>query len=467
MIQVVSLEFAAFTAIVLLIYKFLPLTIQNVFLLASSYIFISTWAWEFALLLLIYTIFCYGLVYKKPMRQVALWLGIIFSIGLLIFFGQKDFFLPRVETVLENIGLGSDTGILNLLVPLGLSYYVLQGIAYLLDVYQGRLQPSRDPINFALYMAYFPKIVAGPIERADKFLPLLQESRSVSQPALTQSFVLIILGLVRKVVIADSLTTMMPAELYQVPDQFSTIELTVYLLGYAFALYNDFAGYTEIVRGISGLFGIPLSANFVHPYFSRSVTEFWQRWHITLSHWLRDYIYLPLARTLLRRQYSREVSSLIPPIVTMLISGLWHGINLHMLLWGGLHGLYLAWERWLFLRRPASQRKPHMQQLFGIMLTFTLVALAWVAFRSPSGHIAVDYWLSLVTNLTWTMPDVRVFILVGIVLGIDLAQHRTQDEFVFLRWSHTLQIVLLALAILAIVLVAGADNSQPFVYQGF
>ena len=235
-------------------------------------------------------------------------------------------------------------------------------------------------------MAYFPKLLSGPIERARTFLPKLAAQRIVDNDVLARSFALIVIGVVRKVVFADTLFTMLPARLWKEPERFSSPELIVYLIVYAFALYNDFAGYTGVVRGVSGLFGIELAPNFNIPYFSRNLSEFWNRWHITLSQWLRDYIYFPTSRALLRRNPSltNVPNIFLPPLLTMLASGLWHGTGWGMLLWGALHGVYLIVERLLSLWRPAGP--PHLQprwrQGLATTLVFVLVMLAWVPFRA-------------------------------------------------------------------------------------
>jgi D-alanyl-lipoteichoic acid acyltransferase DltB (MBOAT superfamily) len=246
-----------------------------------------------------------------------------------------------------------------------------------------------------------------------------------------------------------------------------------WLVIYAFALYNDFAGYTDIVRGISGFFGIELSANFRAPYFSRNFTEFWQRWHITLSEWLRDYIYYPISRALSRSRfrYRRLANLVVPPLITMLVSGMWHGFSLNMILWGALHGSYLIFERIPALWRPivANQDRPLWRQWLGMVVVFSLVILAWVPFRWEL-PAAFQLWGAL---LNWSNIVIRyrrmflVLPLLIISLVLDFLQYRSEDEFVFLKWSPLAKAACLAIVLFWIFIVTAGNFEPPFVYQAF
>jgi D-alanyl-lipoteichoic acid acyltransferase DltB (MBOAT superfamily) len=296
----------------------------------------------------------------------------------------------------------------------------------------------------------------------------------VDNALLARSVTLIVVGLVRKIAIADTLTALVPNFAFFLPGRFSAPELAFYLLAYAFALYNDFAGYTSIARGVSGLFGIELSPNFLQPYFSRTFTEFWNRWHISLSQWLRDYIYFPLSRVLARRLPNRQhiVNLVVPPMVTMLVSAAWHANWLHktMLLWGVMHGLYLVGERVIWLNRPLQppDRWPRLQQVLGLLIVFTLTTLAWVPFREGSGFgQTLQVWRRLVDLHAWVMPDLRILIVVIPALILDWLQWRRQDETVFLRWPVLARATALAFAVVVIYLNLNPAGSAPFVYQGF
>lgn len=475
--NITSTHFVLFTILVLGVYYFLPRRPQNYWLLLSSYAFVITWDWRFAVALGVITTVNYLIALRLRVnekgRRGSLWAGIGFNVLALLFFRTASFFVPQIEAWLESLGISIQTGGLHILIPLGLSYYVLQNISYLVDVYRGQMKAESDFVDFALYLAYFPKLVAGPIERARTFLPKLAQPRIVDNDALSRSVMLIFLGLTRKLLIADLLTASFLSDVFELPAKYNPLELFLWLIIYAFALYNDFAGYTDIVRGVSGLFGIELSANFRTPYFSRNFTEFWKRWHITLSEWLRDYIYFPVNRILRRGNpaIQKMTSLILPPMITMLVSGLWHGLSLHMLVWGGLHGLYQIVERIPSLWRPVvpPQNQPLWRQWLGMGVVFLFVILAWVPFRWEL-PAAFELWGALLNFSHIGLGYRRLLLVVPILfisLMIDILQYRGQDELVFLKWSPLAQAASMALILLFVFLATGGDFEQPFIYQGF
>lgn len=475
--NITTSHFVLFTILALGVYYFLPRRAQNYWLLLASYAFIVTWDWRFAVALGVITAVNYLIALRLRVndqgRRGLLWMGIGFNVLALLFFRAAGFFLPQLEALLGRLGIFTQSGGLQILVPLGLSYYVLQAISYLVDVYRGQLKAETDLVDFALYLAYFPKLVAGPIERARTFLPKLAQSRVVDNQALARSITLIFVGVTRKMFIADSLTASFLTDVFDLPSKYNPLELTFWLLIYAFAIYNDFAGYTDIVRGVSGLFGIELSANFQTPYFSRNFTEFWKRWHITLSEWLRDYIYFPISRVLRRGNpaLQKVTSLLLPPMLTMLVSGMWHGLGLHMLVWGGLHGLYQIVERIPSLWRPVvpPQNQPLWRQWLGMGAVFTFVVLAWVPFRWEL-PAAFELWGALLNWSDFGLGYRRLLLVLPILflsLVIDILQYRNQDEFVFLKWSPPARAACMAVILFLVYLMTGGDFEQPFIYQGF
>jgi alginate O-acetyltransferase complex protein AlgI len=474
---ITSLHFVLFTAVALTVYYLLPRRPQNIWLLFVSYVFIVSWDWTFAAVLGLVTTINFLLALRLRINDQGqrglLWLGIGFNVLTLVFFRAVGFFLPELEAALSSLGVSTQVGGLQILVPLGLSYYTLQTIAYLVDVYRGQLKAESDFVNFALYLAYFPKLLAGPIERARTFLPKLAQPRTVDNRVIAQSVMLIFVGLVRKLLIADTLTASLLSDVFELPAKYSPLELVFWLLIYAFALYNDFAGYTDIVRGISGFFGIELSPNFRAPYFSRNFTEFWQRWHITLSEWLRDYVYYPVSRALGRSNPgSRRFANLIvPPFITMLVSGLWHGFSLNMILWGGLHGSYLILERIPGLWRPIvpTQNQPFWRQSLGMVVVFSLVILTWVPFRWEL-PAAFQFWEAL---LNWSNIAIRyhrmflVLPLLFVSLVLDYIQYHSKDEFIFLKWPPLTKAACMAIVLFLIFILTAGNFEQPFVYQAF
>ena len=476
--NITSTHFVLFTLLALGVYYLLPRRKQNYWLLSLSYIFCITWAWQFALILALLTGANFALAKQLhkdgQQRRRFLWLGIGLNVLALVLFRMADFFMPEALALLTGLGVATEAGGLQFLIPIGLSYYILEIISYLVDVHRGQIRATTDFVDFALYLAYFPKLIAGPIERASSFLPKLANPRFVGNDMLARSFTLIVIGLVRKLLIADILAASIFLDVFVTPARYTPPELLGWLLIYAFVLYNDFAGYTNIVRGVSGLFGIELSPNFQQPYFARNFTEFWNRWHITLSHWLRDYIYLPLARTLLRRNRGRRklLNFAVPALTTMLISGLWHGISGHMLLWGGLHGLYQIVERIPSLWRPTvpPQRQPGWRQVMAATLIFTLVILAWVPFRMELPE-AVEFWRGLLNWSSFAIRYRRLFLVVPLIIGaigLDWIQYHYRDEVIYLRWPRLAQAFCLAVVLLLLFISTGGEGvGEPFVYQGF
>jgi D-alanyl-lipoteichoic acid acyltransferase DltB (MBOAT superfamily) len=370
---------------------------------------------------------------------------------------------------------------LKFLLPVGFSFYILQAISYLVDVNRRRLPAAKNLIDFALCMAYFPKMISGPIERISNLLPKLEKPRKVDNDALARSFTQVVVGLVRKLVIAQVLSSSPPNDLFINPGGYAPLSLFIGLIIYAFWLYNDFAGYTCIVRGISGFFGIELMQNFQQPYLAHNFVEFWNHWHISLSYWLRDYIYFPISRWLARRYPDREnwINVAIPPTVTMLVSGLWHNFSSAMLLWGGLHGIYQVIERCLEIRRPIKFKgqRPLWRQGINICVVFCLTTVAWVPFASGSINDTYLFYRRLIKGLYLQFPEAIMLeaidlILPGIVillsLGMDWAQYHGKDEFIYLKWPLTIQSVLLAFSLLAIGLLIYRTPVIPtFIYQGF
>jgi D-alanyl-lipoteichoic acid acyltransferase DltB (MBOAT superfamily) len=472
-----SIHFVLFTFLALGIYYLLPLRLQNYWLLLVSYAFAYSWNWQFPLVLGSATAVNFFLAKRlfaeNRRRRSLLWLGIGFNLLILVIFRMANFYLPELESTLGRLGVLTVTGGLQILIPIGLSFFVLLNISYLTDVYRGQLKAETDWVNFSLYLAYFPKIIAGPIERAQAFLPKLSQPRVVDNQVAARSLMLIAVGVVRKLLIADVLSGLILTDVFRFPEKYTPPEMALWLVIYAFLLYNDFAGYTDIARGVSGLFGIELSSNFRTPYFSRSFTEFWSRWHITLSEWLRDYIYYPISRAFIRRNPSRlNPNNLIwPPLVTMLASGLWHGFALSMVLWGAMHGVYLISERLLTLRRPSppSQNQPLWRQGLAMLVVFVLVLLAWVPFRWGLPE-AFDVWRALFDWSSFAIRYRRLFLAIPIVLvslGLDYFQYRSRDEFIFLKWPRVAQSASLAVIFFSILAISGGDFEQPFVYQAF
>jgi alginate O-acetyltransferase complex protein AlgI len=495
---ITSLAFAVFCAVAILFYWRLPQCYRTLWLFAISIAFIITWSWELAgIFLVVATVNFYlgrWLAIAERRRRVLLWTGIGFNILVLVALKYSGFYISALTDLLERMGVHTGAGGLLLLVPVGLSFITVQMISYLVDTHHRILKPEMRWLDFALYVVYFPKILSGPVERARTILPMFKQPRPVDARAMERSFWLIVIGLVRKLVLADTLSATIPGAIFLHPENYPSQNLVVYLLAYAFVIYNDFAGYTSIVRGVSGFFGIELTSNFKLPYFSRNIAEFWERWHISLSNWLRDYIFFPASRALLKRIPSRDhaVNLVIPPIITMLVSGMWHGLAPNFLLWGALHGLYLLVERisTLWSPRKLPDEFPKWRQVLSALGVFVLVVLTWIPFRMDlvtawhylsrmftlSAWIKPNFWLlrmyliGKVQVNSWAefnLPDIRVFIMLIPALLLDWRQARCKDETFFTRWPVWASALFLAVLALVLILFSLASTGAPFIYQGF
>ena len=472
---ITSANFFIFLTFVFAVFYIIRARWQSIWLLSVSYIFIILWNWQFAVVLLAITIFhyTYGYLLSRNKRKFLLALGIGANVLLLLYFRSINFLLPETIVFFSRLGVNFQSGAIYFLLPIGLSYHVLQNISYLVDVYRGQIPPANNFIHFALYLAYFPKLLAGPIERARTFLPKLTAERTITNQDFSKSVFLIIGGLVRKLVLADSVLAAIPDQIFQNPAPYSPIDLIGWLIVYAFVIYNDFAGYTSVARGVSLLFGIDLSINFDHPYFARNFSEFWNRWHITLSHWLRDYIYFPLSRALLKVLPNRQnlINLIIPPLVTMLVSGLWHGIGFHMIVWGALHGMYQVVERLLVSGKPlvSPDQQPIWRQLLSNGVVFFLVLMAWVPFRMEM-PIAIIYWKTMLNFSNLSIQSGRLLLIlayIGFWMLIDWLLYRQRNEFFWLRFPKFAQAGLLAAFFLLVLIASATETSTPFIYQGF
>jgi len=294
-----SLVFFVFLAVVLGAYYCLSRRYQNYLLVIASYVFYGYWDWRFLFLIFISTIVDYycghGLDKAVSLRRkkTYLWLSICVNIGILLFFKYFNFFIDSAQVLLSRFGLNQSLPVMNIILPVGISFYTFQTLSYTLDIYRGKMKPTTDFLTFALYVAYFPQLVAGPIERARRLLPQLSSSRTVGWPQIGIGMELILIGFFKKVGISDMLAPMVDLRFqYTQYASWSDLLLAVYL--FSIQIYCDFSGYSDIARGVSKLFGIEIMRNFEQPYLSQSVTEFWRRWHISLSSWFRDYVYIPL-----------------------------------------------------------------------------------------------------------------------------------------------------------------------------
>jgi alginate O-acetyltransferase complex protein AlgI len=483
-LQFNSFLYIAFLLIVLLLYWNLrSVRRQNTLLLVASYIFYGTWDWRFLSLILISTVFDYlvgrGLerIEDARRRRLLLFVSIAINLGFLGFFKYFNFFVGSAVTLLGSLGLTVNEVSLQIILPVGISFYTFQSLTYTIDIYQGKLKPTHSLLNFALFVSYFPQLAAGPIERALRLLPKIEQPRTVTVSQFESGLVLIFIGLFKKMVIADVAASMIDPVVFTRPDQFSGGEVLLAVYLFALQIYGDFSGYSDIARGSSRLLGIELMENFNQPYFSQTVSEFWRRWHISLSTWFRDYVYIPVSNSLHQRWSSRFGVYAVSVMITMLLSGLWHGANWTYVLWGGLLGVYQVISR--ALRGRAEGLVEHEVGLvrwsavvFRIVLTFHLILIAWVLFRTPDIHIVPQVYGQMWAAVggDWDAAALGmiapVVLLYGLAFSIDLAQIAAANHSFTLRWPVLARVGAYVSMILLMVFFS-VKPYVPFIYFQF
>jgi alginate O-acetyltransferase complex protein AlgI len=384
-------EYGILLLAILAVYWALPKTGQNLLLLVASYAFYAFVHPWLALLLASYTLITFvtsvGITRNPEHKKLLLSISIVMSLGVLAAFKYFGFFVENFTELLVLAGIKENPTLLRIFLPAGISFYTFQSMAYVIDVYKGRFQPRTNLVDVALFISFFPQLVAGPIERAAKLLPQFETKRSVSPQRIRDGLFLILWGLFKKVVIADSIAIIVDKIfLLQEP---SPMLLATGVLAFGVQIFADFSGYVDIARGSARLLGIDLSVNFLNPYFATSPSDFWRRWHITLSQWFRDYMYIPMGGS--RSGNFRNASVLM---VTFLLIGLWHGAAWNFIFWGGFHGLLILGHRIL---SQSVRNVPSPPRIVNIGITFVLIQFGWFLFRATELSIFTDSisaWIS-------------------------------------------------------------------------
>ncbi|WP_187262628.1 MBOAT family O-acyltransferase [Pontibacter beigongshangensis] len=385
-----SFEFLVFFPTVVLLYFLLPHRFRWLMLLIASYTFYMFWRVDYALLLVISTFldyFCSNMMDRyeeKEKKKPWLWFSLITNLGILFLFKYYNFFNTAARDLAQVLDVPYAAPAFELLLPMGISFYTFQTMSYSIDVYYGRIKAEKHFGIFALFVTFFPQLVAGPIERAGNLLSQLRERHEFNYQRATDGLKLMAWGLFKKVVIADRLAVMVN-QVYNNPTDYEGIPLIIATVFFAFQIYCDFSGYSDIAIGAAQVMGFRLMENFRRPYFSKSIREFWGRWHISLSTWFRDYLYIPLGgnRVLKWRWYYNL-------FIVFLVSGVWHGANWTFIVWGALHGFYqvfglmTAKKRDMLVQRLGLNRHEGFYRCLQVGTTFSLVCLAWVFFRANS-----------------------------------------------------------------------------------
>jgi alginate O-acetyltransferase complex protein AlgI len=390
-----SIPFLIFLPIVFVLYWFVfrkNLKAQNILLLVASYFFYASWDYRFLFLLMFSTMLDYvtgikmGEAETAKSRKFWFWLSIVVNLGFLGVFKYYNFFVASFADLLSNIGLTPNVWTLQVILPVGISFYTFHGLSYVIDIYYERIRPEKNFIGYSVFVCYFPLLVAGPIERATHLLPQIKVPRRFNSDEAIKGVEQILWGFFKKVVIADTVAGFVTM-VYDDPASYSSNALILASIGFSFQIYCDFSGYSDIAIGTSKLLGIDLLRNFNFPYLSRNIAEFWRRWHISLSSWFRDYLYLPLGGSKIG-----PFISLRNIFIVFLVSGIWHGANWTFVIWGAVHACLFIPS---FLMRTNNekqrddlityqQRLPHFVEVIQVVITFCLVTVAWVFFRAQS-----------------------------------------------------------------------------------
>jgi len=411
--QFTSLTYLAFLPLVLLTYHLVRhRQAQNLLLLAASYTFYGWWDYRFCLLMLVSSLVDFVIGWRINQESLDVrrkWLlaaSVGCNLGLLGVFKYFNFFIDNFREVGEVFGFNMTGGTLEIILPIGISFYTFQTMSYTIDIYRRQLEPSESLLDYLAFVSFFPQLVAGPIERARHLLPQLQKPRTVSWEQTTSGVQQIVCGFFKKIVIADS-AALIVAEAYSAPDEASGARLVMATILFAFQIYCDFSAYSDIAIGTARLFGIQLMQNFAYPYFSESVGEFWQRWHISLSTWFRDYVYIPMGGNR-GSKFARNRNLLL----TFIVSGIWHGAAWRFIGWGAFHGAALITEKSTSSSHSASDSAkprliPSVRSVLRMSITFALVCFGWVLFRAESIADAGLIWkkmcLSVVEFADWNL----------------------------------------------------------------
>ncbi|MFY0630811.1 MAG: MBOAT family protein [Flavobacteriaceae bacterium] len=476
-----SLDFAIFLPIVFLLYWWVfknNLKRQNFFLLVVSYIFYGWWDYRFLGLIFFSTLVDYFLgIYlqkekKQSKRKILLWTSILVNLGFLGFFKYFNFFIDNFVTAFSFFGKEIGFSSLNIILPIGISFYTFQTLSYTIDVYRNKLTPTKDFIAFGAFVSFFPQLVAGPIERASNLLPQFYEKRIKTNSKIADGLRQILWGLFKKVVIADNCAEI-ANQIFNNSQDYSGSTLFLGAFFFTFQIYGDFSGYSDIAIGTAKLFGFKLKKNFALPYFSRDIAEFWRRWHISLSTWFRDYLYIPLGGS-----KGTTFKKLRNIFIIFLVSGFWHGANWTFVFWGFLNALYFLPLMLLKLNRKnmdvVAEKSifPSIRNLFSILITFCLTIFAWIFFRAENLTHGFQIVSEIFSSSFFSSPEFTSKFLY-LILFLVVIEWFNKDKEYPLEYTVTksnvkrvLDYVLISILIWAII-IWNSNKEVEFIYFQF
>ncbi|RCT54274.1 MBOAT family protein [Winogradskyella sp. KYW1333] len=465
-----SIEYLIFLPIVFIVYWLLKSNYkyQNILLLISSYVFYGWWDYRF-LSLIIFSSFIDYFVGKKiekangkENKKRWLLVSLCSNLGLLAIFKYYNFFADSFASTMSTLGWEVNDLTLNIILPVGISFYTFQTLSYSIDIYREKIKSCKDIIAFFTFVSLFPQLVAGPIERASNLIPQIEKRRSLNSTLVKTGIFQIFIGLFRKVAIADNLGVYVDAA-YANHEINNGSTLLIATIFYAFQIYFDFSGYSDIAIGSAKLFGFKFNRNFNLPYFSKTLTEFWRKWHMSLSYWLRDYLYISLGGN-----RKGEILTYRNLLLTMLLGGLWHGSSWNFIIWGGIHGLFLSFEKFTF-----SKLKINTFNAFGFLYTFIVVLIAWVFFRAVDLNTAINIlgkWISLEFGPIF-IGDINAFVnglllaVTGILIDLKIFSSKTPLEDYGTKFSTIRLSVVVSVIILIICLFY--STAENFIYFQF
>ncbi len=476
-----SIDFALFLPIVFLLYWVIPkglIKTQNLLLIIASYVFYGWWDWRFLLLILFSTMVDYtiGILLSKEdnstKRKALLATSILVNIGILVFFKYSNFFIENFISAFSFFGQNIDSYSLNIILPVGISFYTFQTLSYTIDVYHRKIEPTADLIAFAAFVSFFPQLVAGPIERASNLLPQFTTARSFSSTKAIDGLRQMLWGFFKKIVIADNCAVFV-TEIFNNSQSLEGSTLLIGAVLFTVQIYCDFSGYSDIAIGTSRLFGFSMMQNFAFPYFSKNIGDFWKRWHISLTSWFRDYLYIPLGGS--RGSALLKTRNIF---IIFLISGFWHGANWTFIVWGLLHAFFfvlflLVKQKTLFIVDTQSRPLRIFTGGGQMLLTFTFVVLTWVFFRSKTVTQAFEYTGTIFSTSLFTAApitsDIKFIKLVFLIIGLLIVewQGKSRKHAIENIGSVFLPIRWLTYIIIILSLITFQGSKQDFIYFQF
>lgn len=478
-----SIDFGIFLPIVFILYWLVAnknLKLQNLLIVVASYIFYGWWDWRFLSLIFFSSLVDYfiglGLLKQENQtkRKILLWTSILVNLGFLGFFKYYNFFLDNFVTAFSFFGTEIKASSMNIILPVGISFYTFQTMSYSIDVYRRKLEPTKDLIAFSAFVSFFPQLVAGPIERATHLLPQFYTKRIFDYTKAVDGMRQILWGLFKKIVIADNCAEY-ANQIFNNSAEYSGSTLVLGAIFFTFQIYGDFSGYSDIAVGTSRLFGFDLMRNFNFPYFSRDIAEFWRRWHISLSTWFRDYLYIPLGGS-----HGGTAMKVRNTFIIFIVSGFWHGANWTFIVWGALNAIYflpllLSNSNRTYLETVAQGKIfPSLKEFFLMLMTFAMTVFAWIFFRANDIGHAVSYIGEILSPSLFTVPQFSnisgamvTLMLIGVFVLVEWSGRTGQYAIsnIGLNWKRPVRFAMYYAIIIAIFYFGGKE--QQFIYFQF